>query len=210
MVEKLNIAVFASGKGSNFKALLDAITAGKIGNAEIVLLISNNSYAGALVIAREHNIPAIHLNRKQFETDETWNKALLKTLNTHGVNFIALSGYMKKLDSAIVKAFKSRIVNIHPALLPAFGGRGMYGIHVHEAVLASKAKVSGATVHIVDEEYDHGPIVLQRTVEVNPNDTPESLSAKVLEIEHQLYPEAIRLFAEGKVKVNGQRVMILN
>ena len=210
MTEKLNIAVFASGKGSNFGAILDAIKAGKIHNAEIAVVISNNPDAGALAIAREHNIPAIYMSRKQFETDEAFTTALLKTLNEHNVNFIVLAGYMKKLDSSLIKAFRNRIVNIHPALLPAFGGSGMYGMHVHEAVIASKEKVSGATVHIVDEEYDQGPIVLQRTVAVDPNDTPESLATKVLEIEHRLYLEAICLFAEGRVKINGQKVIILN
>lgn len=204
----LNIAVFASGKGSNFQAILDAIKAGKIPNARIALVISNNSTAGALEIARNNRIPALHVSRQQFGSDETFNKALLKKLTDAKVNFVVLAGYMKMLDSSIIGHFKNRIVNIHPALLPKFGGKGMYGIHVHEAVIANKERMSGATVHLVDEEYDCGPIVLQRTVEVAPNDTPESLAAKVLEIEHQLYPEAVRLFAEGQVKVNGQNVMI--
>ncbi|MGA2622970.1 MAG: phosphoribosylglycinamide formyltransferase [Bacteroidota bacterium] len=208
MPDLLNIAVFASGKGSNFQAILDAIKAGKIPNARIALVISNNSTAGALEIARNNRIPALHVSRQQFGSDETFNKALLKKLTDAKVNFVVLAGYMKMLDSSIIGHFKNRIVNIHPALLPKFGGKGMYGIHVHEAVIANKERMSGATVHLVDEEYDCGPIVLQRTVEVAPNDTPESLAAKVLEIEHQLYPEAVRLFAEGQVKVNGQNVMI--
>jgi phosphoribosylglycinamide formyltransferase-1 len=204
----LNIAVFASGKGSNFQAILDAIKAGKIPNARIALVISNNSSAGALEIARNNGIPALHVSRQQFGSDETFNKALLQKLTDAKVNFVVLAGYMKMLDSSIIGQFKNRIVNIHPALLPKFGGKGMYGIHVHEAVIANKERMSGATVHLVDEEYDRGPIVLQRTVEVAPNDTPESLAAKVLEIEHQLYPEAVRLFAEGRVKVNGHNVTI--
>ena len=172
--------------------------------------MSNNSDARSLAIAREHNILALHLSRKQFDSDEAFNKALLMELDLHGVNFIVLAGYMKKLDPLVIQRYKNRIVNIHPALLPAFGGEGMYGMHVHEAVVASKAKFSGATVHIVDEEYDRGPIVLQKSVEVVNNETPESLAEKVRAIEHEIYPTAIRLFAEGKVMVNGQRVTIVN
>jgi len=204
----LNIAVFASGKGSNFQAILDAIKAGKIPNARIALVISNNSTAGALEIARNNRIPALHVSRQQFGSDETFNETLLQKLKDSKVNFVVLAGYMKMLDSSIIKHFKNRIVNIHPALLPKFGGKGMYGIHVHETVIANKERMSGATVHLVDEEYDRGPIVLQRTVEVAPNDTPESLAAKVLKIEHQIYPEAVRLFAEGRVRVNGRNIII--
>lgn len=210
MSDALHIAVFASGKGSNFLAILQAIEDGKIPNARVVLAISNNSDAGALSIAREHNIPAIHLSQKQFATEELFTGALMETLSRHRVNFIALAGYMKKLPAEITRTFRNRIVNIHPALLPAFGGKGMYGMHVHDAVIASKAKQSGATVHIVDEEYDHGQIVLQRAIHVEENETPESLALKVLTIEHEIYPEAIRLFAEGKVATNGKRITILS
>lgn len=208
MNEHLNIAVFASGKGSNFKAILEAINAGRIGSAKIVLVISNNSDAGALVTGRENHIPALHVSRKQFSTDDDFNAKLMSLLGGYHVNFIVLAGYMKKIDSKIVQAYKNRIVNIHPALLPKFGGSGMYGIHVHEAVIASKEKLSGASVHIVDEEYDHGPVVLQKTVAVESTDTPESLAAKVLQLEHEIYPEAIRLFAEGRIKIIGKQVTI--
>ncbi|MBI1803232.1 MAG: phosphoribosylglycinamide formyltransferase [Ignavibacteriae bacterium] len=201
----LNIAVFASGKGSNFKAILEAIEEGTISNARIVCVISNNAGAGALMIAREHCIPAIYLNRKHFETDQVFNQTLQTTLQTHGANFIVLAGYLKRIDPSLIQAYRNRIVNVHPALLPAFGGTGMYGIRVHQAVIASKAKQSGATVHIVDEEYDQGAIVLQRTIDVTENDTVETLSAKVLKVEHELYPEAIRLFAEGKVSIDDHR-----
>jgi formyltetrahydrofolate-dependent phosphoribosylglycinamide formyltransferase len=206
--DQLNIAIIASGKGSNFKSILDAIKSGKIPNTQIALLISNNSDAGAFEVARGNNIPALHINRKQFATDEDFNSALLSSLQKHHVNFIALAGYMKKIDPMIVKTFKNHIINIHPALLPKFGGSGMYGLHVHRAVIASKDKISGASIHIVDEEYDHGPVVLQKSVPVEANDTPESLAARVLKIEHEIYPEAIRLFAEGKVKVNEGKIII--
>jgi phosphoribosylglycinamide formyltransferase-1 len=208
MPDELHIAVFASGHGSNFRAILDAIRSGRIPNARIVLVVSNNSQAGALVTAREHAIPALHLSRKQFASDTEFLEGLLAAFRKHDVNFIVLAGYMKKLDVSIVRKYRNRILNIHPALLPAFGGSGMYGMHVHGAVISSKTAVSGATVHIVDEEYDHGPIVLQKTVAVASNDTPETLSEKVLAIEHEIYPEAIRLFAEGKVTVDGHHVTV--
>ena len=148
------IAVFASGRGSNFKAILEAIEAGTIRNAEIVLVVSNNPGAGALETARERKIPAIHMSRRQFETDGSFCAAVLEVLEKHGVTFIVLAGYMKMIDAEIVRRFRNRIVNIHPALLPAFGGPGMYGAHVHEAVIKSRALTSGATVHIVYSRPD--------------------------------------------------------
>src|ERR1051326_188551 len=206
--DTLNIAVFASGRGSNFKAILDEMEEGKIQNARIVLVVSNNPGAGALTVAREHTIPCVHLSRKQFDSDTSFNDGILETLRKHGVNFIALAGYMKKIDSAIVRAFKNRILNVHPALLPAFGGAGMYGMFVHQAVIASKARFSGATVHIVDEEYDRGPVVLQERVEIAEDETPETLAEKVLQVEHRIYPEAIRLFAAGRVTFSGRQISI--
>lgn len=208
MSAPLKIAVFASGRGSNFLAILEAIERGSIPNAAIVAVISNNADAGALATAKEHRIPALHLSSKQFGTLEEFRAALLSALEEHGTTFIVLAGYMKKLDAGIVRRYKNRIVNIHPALLPAFGGVGMYGMHVHEAVVASGARESGATVHLVDEEYDRGPIVLQERVTVAADDTPATLAAKVLAVEHALYPRAIRLFAEGRVSITGRQVTI--
>ena len=210
MSDRLNIAVFASAKGSNFEAILQAINAGKITNARIVLVIRNNNAAGALELARGNQIFAVHLSRQQFESGDDFSTRLLRILDEHAVNFIVLAGYMKKLDSSIIKRFKNRILNVHPALLPKFGGQGMYGMHVHEAVIASKERISGATVHIVDEEYDRGSTVLQRQVDVLTSDTPATLAVRVLDVERQLYPEAVRLFAEGRVQVNGRNVTIVN
>lgn len=206
----LKIAVFASGKGSNFGAIQSAIENGNIPGASVVLVISNNPGAGALQIAKDHGIDARHISRAQFDTDEAFEQNLLETLERHGVNFIVLAGYMKKVSSAVISRYRNRIVNIHPALLPDFGGKGMYGEHVHKAVIASGRKVSGATVHVVDEVYDHGAIVLQQTVPVSPDDTPESLAKKVLEVEHRLYPEAISLFAEGRVTINENKASIIS
>ncbi len=195
----LRIAVLGSGRGSNFDAILKAIRQGEIPSARIGLVISNNSNAGILEIARAHSLPALHLSQRQFASEDEYVDSLLAVLGQHDVNCIVLAGYMKRLPARIVAAFRGRILNIHPALLPKYGGQGMYGHFVHEAVIQSGEKISGATVHIVDEEYDHGAILLQRTVEISPDDTPETLAAKVLRLEHELYPEAIRLFSEGHI-----------
>ncbi len=203
----MNIAVFASGRGSNFHAILNAIHEGRL-PARVTLLVSNNSNAGALELARSQTIPAVHLSQKQFASEEEYTDRMLAVLNEHHVDLIALAGYMKRVPSRIIDQFRNRIVNIHPALLPAFGGRGMYGIHVHEAVIASGATRSGATVHLVDEEYDRGPIVLQKSIDVSKDDTPESLAAKVLTVEHEIYPQALAAFAAGRVHIEGRRATI--
>ena len=143
-----------------------------------------------------------------FGAPEHYTEALLDLLDRHGIDFIALAGYMKKIPSTVVERFRGRMLNMHPALLPAFGGQGMYGRRVHEAVLAYGVRWTGATVHLVDEDYDTGPIVLQEPVPVRPDDTAATLAARVLEAEHRLYPEALRLFAEGRIRVEGRRVVI--
>jgi phosphoribosylglycinamide formyltransferase-1 len=192
----LRIAALGSGRGSNFKAILNAIQERKIPAARICLVISNNSSAGILEIARANSLPAIHFSQKQYPSEELFVDALLTLLREHDVNLIILAGYMKRIHPRVINAYKDRILNIHPALLPKFGGKGMYGHHVHEAVIHAGEKVTGATVHFVDEVYDHGSILLQRSIPVEPEDTAETLAAKVLKIEHQLYPEALRLIAE--------------
>lgn len=197
----VRIAVLGSGRGSNFKAILDAIHGGRIPNVTVSVVISNNSDAGILETARANGLPAVHLSGKQFPTEEAFADALLRTFSEHNVHLIVLAGYMKLLHLRVIRQYRNRIVNIHPALLPKFGGRGMYGMRVHEAVLAAGEKFSGATVHLVDEEYDRGAIIMQRSVPVTDGDTPESLAAKVLRVEHEIYPEALRLFAEGNVVV---------
>jgi len=194
----LNIAVFGSGAGSNFQAILSAVQQGDIPGARISLVVSNNSSAGILGIARASGLPAIHLSQKQFPDERMFARAVLSTLDAHGVNFVVLAGYMKRVPPEVVAAYRGRMINIHPALLPRHGGEGMYGMRVHEAVLRAGDTVSGATVHYVDEEYDHGGVVLQRTVPVFPGDTPETLAARVLETEHAIYPEAIRMIALGR------------
>jgi phosphoribosylglycinamide formyltransferase-1 len=206
--KQLHIAVFASGRGSNFKAVLDKIQSGEIPNANIVVVISNSSTAGAFEIACSHSIPVIHHSRTGFGSDEEFTGKLRSLLSEYGVNLIILAGYMKLMPQEIVKQYRHRILNVHPALLPAFGGKGMFGHYVHEAVIAYGAKISGATVHLVDEEYDHGPVVLQECIAVDSDDSPDSLAEKVLKIEHRLLPEAVRLFAEGRITVHDRKVII--
>jgi len=203
----LCICVFASGRGSNFEALLTRIKEDHI-PARIGAVISNNEQAGALDIARRNNVHAYYIERGQFETGDEFCQALENVFDRHRINFVALAGYLRKVPSRIIRRFPNRILNIHPALLPDFGGKGMFGSRVHEAVLASGKTVSGATIHIVDEEYDQGPIVLQRKVPVLPGDTPETLAARVLQVEHRIYADAIRLFAENRIEVIGRNVRI--
>lgn len=197
----LQLAVLGSGRGSNFQAILHAIDEGKLASTRVCLVISNNSDAGILVLARSAGIPALHLSQKRFPTEDAFTDALLAELERHGADLIVLAGYMKRVPPRVVREYRGRILNIHPALLPKFGGQGMYGHHVHEAVIAARERESGATVHVVDDVYDHGPIVLQRTVAVSPDDTPETLAAKVLEIEHALYPDAIRHYADRALQL---------
>jgi len=204
----LQVGVLGSGKGSNFQAILDAIQRGTLQNVQIRLVISNNSDAGILEIARAKQIPAVHLSQRMFPDDATFVETLLETLKKNQINFIALAGYMKHIHPRVISLYRNRIVNIHPALLPKHGGKGMYGMKVHEEVIAQGETVSGATVHIVDEEFDHGAIVLQQQVAVEPGETAETLASKVLEVEHKIYPRALQLFADGRVTVKAGQATI--
>lgn len=199
----LTLAIFVSGRGSNFKAVLSAIEEGSL-DARVALLVSSREDAAAVDVARALGIP-VHIARDEAAT----GSALISALGAQGVDFIALCGYLKLVPPEVVRAYRDRMLNIHPALLPAFGGKGMYGHHVHEAVLASGARLSGATVHLVSEEYDRGPIVLQHSVEVHDDDTPGALAARVLTIEHALLPIALQLFAENRIRVSGLRTIHL-
>ena len=203
----MRLAVFASGGGTNFQAILNAVESGTL-PITAALCLSNTPKAGALARAERHGVPTAVLDPRDFETEAPYVEALMGVLGEHGVNFIALAGYLRKIPAAVVSAFRGRMVNIHPALLPAFGGKGLYGRRVHEAVLAYGVRWTGATVHLVDEEYDTGPIVLQEPVPVMAGDTTDSLAARVLRVEHRLYPQALRLFAEGRVQIEGRIVQI--
>jgi phosphoribosylglycinamide formyltransferase-1 len=202
----LNLCALASGRGSNLEAIIRSQKAGKI-KSKVVLVISNNSNSNALNIARRNQIPAVHLSQKQFNSQEEYNNAFLNLLEKHRVDMIILAGYMKLIPPEIVRAYKNRILNIHPALIPSFCGQGLYGLKVHEAVIEYGAKVSGVTVHIVDEQYDTGPVVIQKTAKVLDSDTPETLQKRLLKIEHKIYAEAIRLFETKKPVFAGRRVI---
>lgn len=186
----INISVFASGQGSNLKAIIEAERSGLLG-AHVALVVSNNSGSRALEFAREARIETLHASEKHFGSYETYVRELVEALLEHDIELIVLAGYMKKLPEEIVQMFRGRILNVHPALLPLFGGEGMYGMRVHEAVISSGEKESGATVHGVDEEYDRGEIVLQERVPVMPGDTPETLAERIRAVEHKILPKAI-------------------
>lgn len=205
----LALGIFASGRGSNFQAIVQAIQDGKL-SAQVKLLISNNPEAGAIAFANTKNIPVEVISSQNFPSREAFVEKLLQTLEFYEVNFIALAGYLKRIPPEIVRKYPNRILNIHPALLPSFGGKGMYGLKVHEAVLAYGCKVTGVTIHLVNEEYDAGPIVLQQCVPIQENDTPETLAERVLQVEHALYPLALQLFAENRIRVEGRKVTILS
>lgn len=197
----MRLAVFASGGGSNLQALLEASNTGNV-----VLVISDRHSAGALQRAVDHGIAVAVISPREHPD---FGQTLLDTLTEHEVQAIALAGYLKHIPDAVVQAFRNRILNIHPSLLPAFGGKGLYGQHVHQAVLDYGAKVTGVTVHFVDETYDTGPIILQKAVPVFPDDTAESLAKRVLAVEHRIYPEAVQLLVADRLRVEGRHVTIL-
>ena len=203
-----NICIFASGSGSNFKAIYKQILAGKI-SGKIVLVISNNPTCGAIKFANSCNIKILIVNKFRFPISSEREKIIIESLIYYKANLICLAGYMKMLSVNIIKFYQNKILNIHPSLLPEFGGKGFYGIRVHEAVIKSQNKFSGVTVHFVDEVYDHGPIILQRKININNNETPESLFQRILEIEHQIYPEVVKAFCENRIIVKNNKIKIM-
>lgn len=206
----LSIACLVSGqgRGTNLGALLEARSAGQIAG-HISVVIGTRADAPALERAKQAGTAVSVISPKKYENDEQgYADALLRVLTKHRVGLICLAGYMRKLPSAVITAYANRILNVHPALLPLFGGHGMYGEHVHQAVLESGMKITGSTVHFVDEQYDTGPIVVQVPVEVLEDDTPSSLAARVLPAEHKAYVQAVRLFAEGRLRIEGRRVVV--
>ena len=205
----IRITAFASGKGSNLEAILKNIENGSL-NATVVAVISNKSKAGALETAKNRNIPAYHLSQIQFENEQDFADKMLTILKQHDTDMIVLAGYLKKIPDMVIRQFKNKILNIHPALLPSFGGKGLYGHFVHEAVLEYGCKVSGATVHLVDDEYDTGTPIMQKCVPVLNDDTPDTLAARVLTVEHEIFSKAIQLFAEKRIEICGRKVNILD
>ncbi len=193
--QPLRIAVFASGEGTDLQSIIDACKDGRI-DGRVVLVISNNRHAGALERGRTVGAKAVHWSEKRAGSPERFETELKYILRDAQTDLIVLAGYMKLMPQGIVKEYEGRMLNVHPALLPKFGGKGYYGMRVHEAVLAAGETESGATVHFVDAEYDHGVAFMQESVPVHRDDTPESLRARVLELEHRLLPAAIARFIE--------------
>lgn len=191
----INIVVFASGSGTNFQAIIDAVENGQI-NGRIVGLISNKKGIQAIDRAQKHNIDHEYLAPSDFPSYPNYVEALLKQLEQWDTQLIALAGYMIKIPSEIIDKYKDRIVNIHPSLLPKYGGKGFYGKKVHRAVIDNKEEISGCTVHMVTEEYDQGPILGQRKVPVRKSDDPETLAKRILKEEHKLFPEIIAKLAK--------------
>ncbi len=200
--EPLRIGVLASGRGTNLQAIIDAIEAGRL-DAGIAVVVSDRTDAPALERARKHGAKALFINPRDFSDHESFDRGVAAVLAEHKVELVCLAGFMRILTSAFLAAFHDRVMNIHPALLPSFPG-----LHAQRRALEHGVKVSGATVHFVDEGVDSGPIILQVAVPVRDDDTEESLSERILAEEHKIYPKAIQLFAEGRLKIEGRRVVI--
>lgn len=205
----LKIAVLVSGGGTNLQAIMDAIDAGTITNTEIEVVISNNKNAYALERAKQRGIKALGISPKDYESRAEFNREFLETLDSYQVDLVVLAGFLVVIPEEMIAKYRNRIINIHPSLIPSFCGTGYYGLKVHEAALARGVRVTGATVHFVDEGTDTGPIILQKAVAVEQGDTPEVLQRRVMEqAEWKILPEAIHLIANGKVSVENGRVKI--
>ncbi|MBI5875583.1 MAG: phosphoribosylglycinamide formyltransferase [Deltaproteobacteria bacterium] len=199
----INLGVLVSGSGTNLQAIIDGIDAGRL-DAKIKIVISNNANAYAIERAKKHNIPAFIIQDSHFKTREDSDRHIVEIIKSHSVDLVVLAGFMRLLTPVLIKSFPMRIINIHPALLPAFPG-----LHAQKKAVEYGAKFSGCTVHFVDEGVDTGPIIIQAVVSVDDNDTEETLSKKIQKEEHKIYPEAIRLFAEGRIELKGRKVVIL-
>jgi phosphoribosylglycinamide formyltransferase-1 len=195
---KLKLGILASHGGSNAQAIMDACRSGRI-NAEVAVVVSNNATAHVLERAANAGVPHQIVNAARYPAEGEEDRALVEVLRRRGVELVVLAGFMKKLGPVMLKTYRNRIINVHPALLPKHGGKGKYGIHVHESVIASGDAQTGVTVHVVDERYDHGLILGQSVVPVEPGDTPETLQTRVLAVEHRFYPEIIGKIAGGEI-----------
>lgn len=205
----LKVAVLVSGGGTNLQAILDAIDNGTITNAKVEVVISNNKNAYALERAKNHGIEALCISPKDYGTRDAFNKAFLEKLDDCQPDLIVLAGFLVVIPKQMIEKYRNRIINIHPSLIPSFCGVGYYGLHVHEAALKRGVKVTGATVHFVDTGTDTGPIILQKAVKIEPDDTPQSLQRSVMEkAEWKILPKAINLIANGKISVEDHIVTI--
>ena len=197
----LNLGFLASHGGSSMRAIIAAIRRGELA-ADARLVISNNADAPALAHAREAGVPALHLSQSKLGPEADIDRAIADALAGGGVDLVVLSGYLRKLGPAVLARFRGRILNIHPGPLPKYGGHGFYGVRVHEAVLAAGERASAITIHVVDDEYDHGPVVARRAVPVEPGDTPATLAARVQAQEPEFFVETLRAIADGKLKLS--------
>lgn len=205
------IVVLVSGGGTNLQALIDAQESGLIQNGKITCVISSRPDAYALERAKNHGIKGRVLCRKDYENVAAYSKAMLETLQEEEADLVVYAGFMTILDETVCKAYPNKMMNVHPALIPSFCGKGFYGLHVHEAVLEKGVKLTGATVHFVTEVCDGGPIILQKAVEVKHGDTPEVLQRRVMEeAEWKILPQAVSLFCQDKIQVDGQKTVILD
>lgn len=203
------VGVLISGGGTNLQALIDAKAAGKMPNVEFACVVSNRKKAYGLERAKNAGIEALYLPTVRFESGEAYNEALRDLLLSRGVELVVLAGYLVVLQKPMLETFRNRIINIHPSLIPSFCGDGFYGLKVHEEALKRGVKVTGATVHFVDDGTDTGPIILQKAVYIHPDDTPESLQLRVMQqAEWKLLPEAVRLYSEGKIQICDNRTVI--
>jgi phosphoribosylglycinamide formyltransferase-1 len=203
------IAVLVSGGGTNLQALIDAEKRGELGNGKISLVIASKPGVYALERAKINSIKSIVLSRKEYDSIADYSKALADTMEAEGIDLVVLAGFLTIIDEQVYERFPNKILNVHPALIPSFCGKGFYGLRVHEAALEKGVKLSGATVHIVTPECDAGPIVLQKAVEVKEDDTPETLQRRIMEeAEWKILPKAVRLFCEGKITVENNKVLI--
>ena len=206
----LRVVVMVSGGGTNLQAIIDSVKDGTITNTQIVGVISNNKNAYALKRAEENDIPSMCVSPKDFETRDIFNEKLLEAVDSYEPDLVVLAGFLVVIPPEMIKKYENRMINIHPSLIPSFCGKGYYGLKVHEAALARGVKVVGATVHFVDEGTDTGPIILQKAVEVQQDDTPEVLQRRVMEqAEWKILPKAIDLIANGKVRVDDHKTTIL-
>lgn len=201
------IGVLISGGGTNLQAVIDGVEDGRI-PATISIVISDRKSAHGLVRAEKHGIPSCYINKKTFKDAREFNQAILDKLLEYQVDYVVLAGYLSILSKDLVEHFKNRIINIHPSLIPSFCGMGFYGSKVHQAVIDYGVKVTGATVHFVDEGADTGPIIMQKPVMVHPEDDADSLAHRVLEIEHEILPKAVELLVNGKLEIDGRKVII--
>lgn len=206
----MNIAVLVSGGGTNLQALIDAEKRGDIKNGKITCVISSNPNAYALERAKQNGIKTRVLVRKDYDDVHKYSADMRDALLEEKADLVVYAGFMTILDKQVVKAFPNKMMNVHPALIPSFCGKGFYGLHVHEAVIESGVKLTGATVHFVTEECDGGPIILQRAAEVKAGDTPETLQKRVMEeCEWKILPQAVSLFCQGRIKINGKTTEII-